>query len=695
MGVEVRMSVLLVLLTTHGALAQEPASGEPAAEEPVPEAPASCPPPTCPEPAMDEEDAALLRALLPLLSADEGVQGAEALGLLADPRAEWVLEHSVEHRSADVATAAAWSLGAFPAAFDKLSWWVQDVGRPDGVRIAAAQALGRLGRPAGADAILAALGDRSTDEDLRVGLRAVLAQAFPERLAEADLQVRRNGTPWLMAGGAAGAGYALAATGHFGQSGLEALGGVTGGLGGATLGYVLGRARPMESGQAAFLSSSGMVGLTGGTLIGPMLAPLDSDVPWVTGLVGGLVGYGAGIGLRSRYRGSPEQALGGVAVGAASAALAGSTVGFLDDQRVALPDSASAGFTGLGLLVGTAVGHLSTPVAGTDAHDAGTILLATTYGGFLGLAVPVGSAQRSTLPVMGMSAGGLLAYGLSPVVDLGNDVNLGAATGLAYGATTGLGLGMLATPWGDEAMQRTTTVIGGTAGGVLGGVLAARTPGGVQGDDVVITGLTTGWSAWQVLGWSQALHASSDLDGLKVLVPSVVGGATVVLSPLLDVQAGDSLCATSLGAWGAYLGSVGGELAHTDSNTQLGLALGASDVGLLGGALLMSPAVNASPTVVGMADAGGVVGGSTAALLTALFTDNTDPILVASLVGAGAGAGGGAVLGRALDRRTPGHQGRAGLHLPSLPAGVQLAPAFLPADTDSGVWGARLSVQGW
>ena len=693
------MTSLVLLVAARGALAQEPQpQPSPAGDAPDHTAATVVPADAsnvAPGEADAELDASLLRGLLQLLSADGGVRGAEALGMLGDPRAVWALEDSVEHRPQAVAQAAAWALGSFPEAAPALAGWVRDITRPDVVRVAAAQALGRLGQPEAADTIVRALGDRTTSESLRAGLREVLAKAFPDRLAEADQQVRRSGTAWLMAGGAAGTGYALAATGHFGQSGLEAVGAVTGGMGGATLGWVLGRTQPMEGGQAAFLSTSGIVGLTGGTMLGPMLAPGDEDMPWITGLLGGVVGYGAGIGLHTQYRGNPEQAAGGVAVGATSAVFLGSTATFLDQQGVSLPDNAPIGFAGLGLLGGTAIGQATTSIAGTDAHDAGTIVLAGSYGTFVGAVVPLGGTARSSLPLVGMSGGALLAYGLSPVVDLANDVNLGAGTGVAFGAIAGWGAGKLARPRGDDTMRRATTLLAGTAGGVLGGALAARTPGGIEGDDVVITTISTGWATWQVNGWMQATHANPDLNGLRSLVPAAVGGATAIASPRLNVRAGDSLCATSLGAWGGYLGAVSAQLAHTDSATQLGLALATSDAGLLGGALLMSPLVHASPTVVGVADAGGVLGGSTAALITTLFTaDNTDVILAASLVGSGLGAGGGALVGRSLDRSAPEAQVRLLPRLPAMPQGLHAGPAFLPTD-GGGAWGARMSLDGW
>ncbi|RME21920.1 MAG: hypothetical protein D6798_17005, partial [Deltaproteobacteria bacterium] len=228
-----------------------------------------------------DPDDALLTALLELFSDERPVHGAEALGALADPRALWVLRHSVTTRKPPVAAAAARALAAFPEAAGDLERWVGDPGLADEVRLAAAQALAAQQAPGAADAIIAAMGMRSTSSTLHDGLRALIAEHWPARLADADRLVRRDGTAMLMLGSAAGMGYALAATGHFGQSGLEVLGAATGGLGGATLGFVFGRTRPVEAGPASFATTTGIGGLVAGTTIGVWAAPSSNDAPWV------------------------------------------------------------------------------------------------------------------------------------------------------------------------------------------------------------------------------------------------------------------------------------------------------------------------------------------------------------------------------------------------------------------------------
>ena len=108
----------------------------------------------------------------------------------------------------------------------------------------------------------------------------------------------------------------------------------------------------------------------------------------------------------------------------------------------------------------------------------------------------------------------------------------------------------------------------------------------------------------------------------------------------------------------------------------------------------MSPLVGMSPLVVGLADAGGVLVGSSAALGASFATDNTDAILIASLVGSGVGLVGGGLLGSRWDRA--GTNRDIALNLPSLrfPAHVALVPTTL-AGREEAVPAVRLTVDRW
>jgi hypothetical protein len=289
----------------------------------------------------------------------------------------------------------------------------------------------------------------------------------------------------------------------------------------------------------------------------------------------------------------------------------------------------------------------------------------------------------------GLGVGWLAGYALSEPLDPAPDVVTGAFTGLGYGALFGLGTGMLLDPGDASDVRRAVTLAGGTAGGTAGAWLAWNNPDVIRADDVVLTTLASGWAGWQMGGWTEDQDLDPDLVGLDFVVPSGVGIAVAMVSPELDITTGQALSAGSLGLWGGYYGGVAADLADKDV---LEWSLIGSDAGLVAGVLAMSPLVNAPPAVVGLADAGGVLGGSVAALGASFATEERKPILAASLIGAGAGAAGGAVLGVALHRRGRTHD----VALPSIdpPGDWSVEPASFDADGQA-AWGALVRVDRW
>ncbi len=255
---------------------------------------------------------------------------------------------------------------------------------------------------------------------------------------------------------------------------------------------------------------------------------------------------------------------------------------------------------------------------------------------------------------------------------------------------------------------------------LLGGYLASENPAGLDEDDAVISAAGAAITLWQTLGWGEVLEADGRLfggvgGGLNALLPSLVGGGLAIASPQIDISQGHSLSAISLGLWGTYTGAVVGYLNEDrsvtvragddddwdepderDRNIVLRSSLIGSDLGLIGGVMLMSPLVGLDPVIVGVANAGGVVGASVAALATSFVTDEGDPILLGSLVGAGAGGVGGYVLGTRYADRIKKREGRVrGNRLSGLASNWQLSPTSF-VDEDSGVmYGALLSHRGW
>ena len=134
----------------------------------------------------------------------------------------------------------------------------------------------------------------------------------------------------------------------------------------------------------------------------------------------------------------------------------------------------------------------------------------------------------------------------------------------------------------------------------------------------------------------------------------------------------------------------------SDARDVLPAALVVSDIGLGVGILLISPAVDSLPWVVGTANALGAAGAVTGARVAALATDDWDSLFVASLVGGAAGTLGGGFLGAALERKN--REGRIGFLFPRpnlrLPGSWTVAPTIV-TDGESTGWGVGLQVADW
>jgi hypothetical protein len=709
-----------LLLLGGFAFAQEPptiAEAQAVAPEACPQAQPCPEAPPCPDHSADD---ALLARLLELLDAETGAQAAAQLGELGDPRAVAPLIHTARTRRLEVARPACMALARYPDALGGLAELARDEGLRVPVRQAAVEALGLMGSEEAATALVALM-DADLPRDVRESVLATVRTVYPHRLAELEGEVAQRGTGWLMVGGAGALGYSLASVGYFGQADLEVLGAITGGAAGGSLGYVAGRRWPIEGGDAAFLSSTGLVGTVSGVLLGTAIDYDNDTASWTGGLLGEAAGFGLGAMLMDDHLGTQGDTVEALVTTGATALSTGATTSWMmrrylgplefdgewgeDDWRREEEYWDKVGratqlATGLGLAGGLAVGHWVAPRVELSGSDIGQMTLGATYGGFSGGLLGADESEGSSLAA-GMGLGTLAGYGLANRMELGGDAVFTGYMGLGYGSMVGLGAALVADNWIDLPastggdLTKATVWVTGSAGMGLGSYLAWKNPEPIKANDLVFTGLSTGWATWQTTGWWNYADQPEETLGLLFLVPAAVGSTAAIASPRIDIGVGDTLSATSLGLWGTYLGLAGSALADADGDETLLATLIASDVGLGTGILLMSPAVDASPVVVGLADAGGVVGATMGAVIVALATGDQDPILWASLVGAGAGAVGGGLAGRAIERSD--RDGQA-LLLPKprlrLPGRWSLAPTTV-TDGESVGYGAGLQITGW
>jgi hypothetical protein len=631
-------------------------------------------------------DRELLLATLQLLSSSDAADGARALGALNDARAVGPLVHAARDRDEATAREAIHALGGHPEALQPLSALLMDRGLATPLRSAAASALGDVGGAESADALLASLRRGRVPSSLRAAIIATIESKFPDRVAELDRRVATDGRWWVAAGGAYSLGYALESAGYFGQTtALSPLGAVSGVAAGGTAGLLMGRAWPIEAGQAAFVTSTGVGASVAGTTLAGAFSRSPAATARIGGLIGGAAGFGTAIAFRKHHEFEPADAAEAWAV-AAGGALVASTVtdAVVADRQYNWRPQQFA--TGAGGLIGLAIGEAVAPRVHVSPRDALMIGAFSAYGATAGAFVPVTRVRG--LPVAGLASGALIGYALSPAFEAGPDVSVGALAGLTYGATLGYGLADATFAPSSVPARRAIALIGGTAGFGLGGYAAWKNTDPFDVSDGILVGLTTGWAAWQAAGWSYVAHVNT--PGPALIAVSTTGIATLVVLPYLDVPGTASFAAASLGLWGGYIGVASARFLNQPVEAGLAFALVGSDIGLAFGGIVMSPIINVPPLVVGLGDAGGVLGGSIVLLGASFASSDPDVLMAASLGGTVAGFVGGAVIGHHIARSSKD----IALHRIDLPGRWRLEPAVVTDGHDRGN-GVRLTVDRW
>jgi hypothetical protein len=643
----------------------------------------------------EAHDRELLDAVLALFAPGGGSDAAGRLADLDDPRAVGPLAQAARGEDVEVAVAAVLALGGFPAAIDVLEPWLDDRALPTAVRIAAARALGSEGDERGGDALARAIRGGRLPNDVEEAVRETFLASYPHRADEIGRAVRRDGTIWLSAAGAGALSWSLGTAGHFGRSNLTGLGLLTGAAAGGTAGWVAGRAWPIEADDAAFVATSGGLGTASGALIGSAVG--HGDGTFLGGLTGAAVGYGTGLAARRLHDGHVGDAIEASFLAGATGVAAGTAAEYAWRSRRELtpwgpPPRVPPGnlASGIGLGVGAVAGHLVAPRLRLSAPDTLLVGLATSYGLAVGMVAPV-PGGRYTLPATGAAIGSLVGYGLAGPIETGADQAIGGATGMAYGAALGVGLGMVVDPANrsDGDVARWFALGGTTVGLATGTWVAYRNPEYLDPPDIVWVSLVTGWAAVQGAGWYDGERRRL---GWYVLVPAAVGTAAAATTPFVDVPTPYSFGGLSLSLWGTYAGNATARLLDVRGRSRVHYSLIGSDLGLGLGLLLAAPPLSAPPLVIGIADAGGVLGASVGALGASFVTDDERAIVLSSLVGAGSGLVAGAFVGGALHRSGAARDvaWRRPAHRPV----VAFAPSALPGE-DGIDWSVGVSVTGW
>jgi hypothetical protein len=583
-------------------------------------------------------------------------------------------------RSGVVRQSCVVAISSWPESVGQLSEWVRDAAVPSELRIAAAKSLGEHGTSSAADVLVATLKTPRQSPSVRRALREVIATSYPDRAGEIDDAVVVDGQPWLMVGGAVAFGNALSAVGELGQLNLGVAGGITGVISGGTAGLLYGEARPMEAGDAAFIATTGTLGAVSGGVIGSGLD--ESGAPYGR-LIGSAVGFGGAAALHRVHQGSAGDSVEAVVVASALTA----TVAGITAEVGGTPSRVGLGST---LAAGTLAAQALAPQVDVSSADVGLIGLTTGLSFSTAMLWPTPWNSGTGRVLIGLGTGPLIGYGLAHGLELEPQVQTGAIAGSAYGGVLGYGAGLVINPNAPRVGgARGGMIVGSVAGMGLGAWRTWADPDPIDPDDVMLAGAATAFMGWQAVGWGVHLGTDERGAGALVMLPAVVGGTVALSASALDVSTGDTLAAASFGIWGGYIGGVSGRVT---GSAGLPAVLIGSSVGVLVGGVVQSPMIGAPPVVIGMADAGGVIGGSAAAIGTAIATSKGDTILVASLVGSGIGAVAGGAIGAGWVAR--GETRDMALMLPKTRARVSVVPLSMQVD---GVRhdGAELRVTGW
>lgn len=624
-------------------------------------------------------DRSLLDALL-LLSTARGAEGARWLGALDDPRVVPVLLHVASTAEPEVAVAAIGALVTHPEVIPTLEQWLVERDRPLAVRLAIAGTLGRYGLPEADDALHDAL--RRTRR-IPPPLRAEIVRLLS--VSGDDLPPTTSGAPWVAFASSTGFAYAMGTAGHFGRIELWQVGAATGGVAGASIGWLYGSAWPMEAGDAALIATLGAGGTVSGMLIGAGLrAERDrsADLPLLGGLAGELTGYGLGIGLKDLHHGTVGDSLEAAAFATIVGAAADSSAAFVAHAGIGNPPRAAV--AGVGVALGLTVGQIAAPYV-DPVPSAGLVASGASLGLATGLLLPLGDAQRGSLPIattIGGAAAGTLA---SAWARIPRDVLVAGATGGVFGAGVGGGIGLLAAPETPD-VARTFALSGLAVGYGVGAVVARIDPDPIDDRDVAVSAAITSWAAWDLVAISHLADLpDAQRDGAVLLAASVAGGGSTIFNLALDIPVPHTLSASSIGLWGGYAGAALAELTDADPYA---LALPLSNIGWIGGAVMVSPLVGTPPLVIGIADAGGVVGASFGAIGAGLATEDADVVVTASLGGAVVGLAVGAIVGTGWHRS--GTRRDIALRLPSFEGRISLSPLAVRGGS-----GCVVSVVGW
>lgn len=436
---------------------------------------------------------------------------------------------------------------------------------------------------------------------------------------------------------------------------IEALGFISGLILGGATGSLIGR--HLEAPHGALLATGATWGLGIGAMTGISLLARDggSRLPELDALEGvalggGLLGLAAAhLAYGERYQANDLPLINFIGLATTGVGLGSILIPEpKDDVRPAT--AVLAGSAALGVIGGAAIA----PYLEFSRADGALTSLGLLHGLFAGVAVP--GLFMSTVPqrlhmsgaLLGASLGTLATGALAQFVEIPlGDVSTLLAADL-YGSLAGLGGALLAAS-SDTAAPNAGYLLGGALSLAAASQLAPNFE--FSSGDLALVALTTGWGAWQGIGFGGSLLTDPvKLGGATLLGFGVGGIGGMVLSQFVDLTPGWVAAASSGVLWGTWIAGFSTSLVPSLSfQDSLLITTIASDVGLGLTALLLSPVVGVRPEHVGITSLGGGIGAALSTLGTALVTDRGDRLVRANLIGTVIGLAAGAGVAAMID----------------------------------------------
>lgn len=573
------------------------------------------------------------------------VEACNRLAKTADPEVLRFLIYILADQEMEVRAAAARGLSHFRQveAVQALVILVDKSEESDEVKEAALKSLAVRRSRAARETLARKSQDSSESQELRRTARELLLKYFPE---DTRVALDREGRNLALVSGGIYGSWSLMTLGWLRENPTSMYVGVFSGapLGALVTHHML-RERAVTNGQASSLLSNQLWGAWSGVAFGVAADFHDSRAIMASGWTGQTLGLLWGLRLA---RGVPDigDIMFGNLGGFMGTSIAGGALVASDnnDKQVVFGSLAAGGLLGKGL-ASILAPRLSFSTG--DIHLTTLLMFESVWLGTFGpRALQENPSDRTiaTSLLWGVPSafwiGSALAQHTEPHPE---SVDVAATLGL-YGKTLGAGIPMLG--GNDDPRAVSASMLATSSLSLLSAVsIAPRMK--LSDDDTILVMAGTAWGAWQGIGVSAAADVEDVRAQGAILTSTSMGGLIMMKAATeLEIPKRDTLLASSLGFWGAWVPLWAGIAGDLPGRTITTFSLIGSDLGLLTSSLHIRSNPNATRNLV-IVNMGGLAGAALGSTIAGIATARAKPVQTANAIGSAAGLLVGSVVARA------------------------------------------------